>query len=168
MLIYHPAYDAHQAIFRMLALLEHHPEKRMALDQLRILDFYLLFPHLLADKSLSTKARSWKKRLAQMGSSYNRVPAPQMLLEQIHPLQRSALLHLAEEGLIDGEQLEAMIVARTDKEIPVAIRKAMVDQGDDERELVEFLATIVAAIPLTGPQGLKSRTSLLEHRYDPV
>ena len=39
-------------------------------------------------------------------------------------------------------------------------------EGADDAALIEMLAVEMAAIPLTGGNGLKDRTGLLEHRYD--
>jgi hypothetical protein len=45
MLSYHGAFDLNHSIYRMLRLVEHHPQKSLAWDTFRILDYYYLFPH---------------------------------------------------------------------------------------------------------------------------
>ena len=153
-------------MYRVLLLLELHPEHRMPVDQLRILDFYFLFPHLLADVKLMRGHIRWKRKLAATRSKYNHVPAPQMLLSQIRPLQEVALLHLAGEGYFDKQALDEKLAIKTSRSVPPTITKLFSEQSD-ERELAEFLAKEVSKIKLTGVDGLKDRTGLLEYRYDP-
>ena len=79
MLVYHPAFDMNQGMFRMLRLLKPNPKHSLAWDTFRILDFYYLFPHLLADVPLTRAMVKRKREFAKLGSKYSRVPAPRPL-----------------------------------------------------------------------------------------
>jgi hypothetical protein len=48
------------------------------------------------------------------------------------------------------------------------LTELLVSQTKEEKEVASYLATQISRIPLHGPNGLKSRTGLLEHRYDPA
>ena len=47
MLVYHPAFDMHHCVFRMVRLLNRLPVGSCQVERMRILDFYLLFPSLI-------------------------------------------------------------------------------------------------------------------------
>jgi len=139
----------------------------MQWDMLRLLDFYYLFPHLLKDVSLPTKLRSQKRYFANFSNKYNRVPAPRLFLRQIEGLQEIAIRSLASKGFIKADELERGLVVRTDRELPSELTVANNDELPDDQKLLDFVAIGLGGVPLAGENGLKARTGLLEHRYDP-
>jgi hypothetical protein len=139
----------------------------MQWDMLRLLDFYYLFPHLLKDVSLPSKLLGQKRYFANQTSKYNRVPAPRLFLRQIEGLQEIAIRSLASKGFIKSDELERGLVVRTDRELPAELMLADKDELPDDQRLLDFVAVGLAEVPLAGENGLKARTGLLEHRYDP-
>jgi hypothetical protein len=167
MLVYHAAFDINHARFRALYLLELHPAHRMQFDLLRILDFYFLFPHLLGHVQLARNMTRQKRQFAERASKHNRVPSPKLLIRQMQGIHETAVRALMADGLVLAEPFEFQIVERSEKPIPDALLKVFKSQPQEEQALGNFLATEVAKIPLNGSDGLKARTELLEHRYDP-
>jgi hypothetical protein len=47
MLVYHPAFDIYNGVFRMLQLVTFMKQENVELDKIRIWDFYLTFPNQL-------------------------------------------------------------------------------------------------------------------------
>jgi hypothetical protein len=168
MLIYHPLYDLNHGVFRTLALLERTPKKSLAFDAFRILDFYLLFPHLLAGVPLPSKMLRMKRQLEGRQSKFNRVPSERGLLQQMLGAHHAVTSSLAAKGFLDVDALRAGTLLRTSQPLPEALLSEIEQQPKDELELLDFLAMDVAAIGPLGKDGLKARTGLLEHRYDPV
>ncbi len=164
MLIYHPAYDINHGMFRMLRLLEVNSEHRMKWDTFRILDLYYLFPHLLADVRLSGLTTQ-KRRFGKQGSKYTRVPTPRIFIQQMVGFHELVARSLIGKGFLNGRSFEERSLQRTDQPLPIELRAAFKGAVDDQ-DLIELLAVKLAAIPLSGPRGLKSRTGLLEFRYD--
>jgi hypothetical protein len=167
MLVYHAAMDINHARFRFLYLLDLRPEHRIPFDLLRILDFYFLFPHLLADVTLARGMGRQKRAFSGRASKHNRVPSPKLLIRQMQGIHETAIHALVHDGFVVPEPLELEIVQRTTKPIPERLSEIFAAQPKDEQTLASFLATELAQMPLNGPQGLKARTGLLEHRYDP-
>jgi hypothetical protein len=164
MLIYHPAYDLSHGAFRMLRVMEYTPEHRMEWDKFRIIDFFYLFPHLLAGATLPRTLTARKNAYGKTASPYNRVPAPRALIQQMAPLHAVIARSLAAKGFLAPEDLSRGTLVRTEKTVPVELSKAFAASSADE-PLVRMLAEELAAIPLNGIDGLKDRTRLLEHRY---
>ncbi|MDB5600837.1 MAG: hypothetical protein JWN71_2881 [Xanthobacteraceae bacterium] len=165
MLVYHPALDVNHGMFRMLRLLEINPLHTLQWDTFRILDFYYLFPHLLKDASLPSKMTKIKNELAKLGSQYTRVPTPKVFIQQILGIHESVARSLIGKGFIDATSFEDKHLKRTPQSLPPDLMTAFAAASNDE-QLVTMLAVEIAAIPLSGPRGLKQRTGLLEHRYD--
>ena len=166
MLSYHPALDFNHAMYRALRLVEASPKQSLSVDALRVVDFYFLFPHLMADLRLPRSLTAKKKTLARGASRYNRVPYPKHLFDQLGSVHNIALQALATKGLVDHVDLQDGRVTRTADPVPNEILQAFSKEPKAESELVEFLAGGLAQEPLLGDQGLKARSGLLEHRYD--
>jgi hypothetical protein len=167
MLIYHPAFDINHARLRIIQLLEGLRDREVPFDLLRILDFYFLFPHLLADVQLKQGMTRIKRELRRRGNKYNRVPAPKVLIRQMEGIHETAVRALQASNLVDMAQ-DMAVVKRSDIPLPEALKKVIADQPDQEQTLANILSGEVATIPLNGPNGLKARTGLLEYRYDPA
>jgi hypothetical protein len=165
MLVYHPAFDLSHGLFRMLRLLEANPERRMKWDTFRILDLYYLFPHLLEAARLPRTMTKRKRDFGKLGSKYTRVPTPRMFIQQLRGIHESIARSLAAKGFIEPSKFDEGLLVRTEREIPAELVRMFADAAEDAA-LVDMLAIELAAIPLTGSDGLKDRTGLLEHRYD--
>jgi len=79
MLTYHPAFDLYSAIFRFLRLLDPMRDRTVELERLRILDFYLLFPFLLADIQFPASAIAYKKYFKKKPTDYENISDPKRL-----------------------------------------------------------------------------------------
>jgi hypothetical protein len=167
MLVYHAALDINHARFRLLYILELHPEHRVIFDLLRILDFYFLFPHLLGNVTLARSMTRQKRAFAERSSKHNRVPSPKLLIRQMQGIHETAVRALMADGFVLPEPFEVQIVQRSATTVPAALEQIFASQPEEERTLASFLATELATIPLNGTNGLKARTGLLEYRYDP-
>ena len=166
MLIYHPVFDTNHGMFRMLSLLEATSSKSLRWDAFRILDLYYLFPHLLGAARLPRALSGAKPHYGKMDARYNKVPAPRVFIQQLVGLHEIVARSLIGKDFLAAGAFERNLLQRTEKILPAALIEAF--QQADDRALVELLATQVGTIPLNGPNGLKDRTGLLEHRYDAV
>jgi hypothetical protein len=164
MLIYHPAFDLSHGMFRLLRMLEVNPNKRLKWDTYRILDFYYLFPHLLINARLPRALLKRKNSYKKAGSKYNRIPAPRTLILQLRGSHELIVRSLIAKGFLDPADFAQGLLSRTARRTPATLENLF--PAAEDFALVELLAVDVAAIPLTGADGLKERTGLLEHRYD--
>jgi ABC-three component (ABC-3C) system Middle Component 5 len=170
-LTFQPAFDPFHAVYRLLRLrptiAEHGPLHQ---DHVRILDFYLLFPFRVAGIRLMPKHRSYKRLATAYAAAkpYGDQPDDQILFSRIQPMQVAALETLASRSLIDPGELEVGLVAATDLPVPPEVAKRAERANERDGDLIDFLGTLASEYPLTGGDGVKARTGLLEHRYDAV
>jgi len=167
MLIYHPAFDMHHCVFRILLLLSEMPESVYEIDRIKILDFCLLFPYHLQQVTFPTNARSYRKALPHL-NPYDKLEDPHRILHRLTPYQLTALNCLASYNLIDSELLSKGQVKRTNQKIPRELTIALEKAKQRDYGILSILIGPFALIDLYGPNGLKARTGLLEYKYDAV
>jgi hypothetical protein len=167
MLIYHPAQDANHCVFRTLLLLEHTTQCEMDLELYRLLDFYILFPHLLKFiNPLPAGLRSYKKILSKIPEPFETMRNTKRIMHVLEPLQTMALHSLLAKQIIDIESYKNKLIKRTDEQIPTELDYAI---KNSELAESEWFRMVVNELPFTdflGPQGLKKRAGLMEFRYD--
>jgi len=164
MLIYHPAYDAYHCIFRMIALIDH--VKEIEVDKARILDFYLIFPALVSEIRMPQNFSTIKKEAKKYSNEYHNPINTTSTFRDMHEIQMAAIRCLAATGLIEVKPLEKDFIKRTDKSIPDGLLLSMRDFLKSKDEVYNFIIAKLSQFHLTGKDGLKDRTNLMEFRYD--
>lgn len=169
-LTYEPAFDPLHSIFRALRLREALGASfRLPRDLFRILDFYLLYPTGLRHMPL----RSIHLKLKRLAASTKRAepygprPGDPILFERMRPFQDAAVETLALQGFLSTDALGKGWVENAGKPIPAILAGRVETANSSEGNLLSALRAI-AQYPLEGPNGLKDRSGLLEHRYDAV
>ncbi|HEN3580842.1 TPA: ABC-three component system middle component 5 [Yersinia enterocolitica] len=164
MLIYHPAYDAYHCLFRMIAVIDH--LSTLEVDKARILDFYLMFPSLVSDIRMPPNYIGDKKVAKSYANKYHDPINQLSTFRDMHQIQIAALRCLAASGLIDLPRFEKGEVHRTDMEIPDGLLLSMRGFLNEKNNIYTFIIEKLSKFNLTGKDGLKDRTRLMEYRYD--
>jgi hypothetical protein len=172
-LSYQPAFDPYNAIFRTLQLRSGGwLEKAIPYDALRIADFFLLFPFYLNDKE--NRYRPEHRAIRTLGKKYeavkpySRLPDKQTLFRRIEPFQIAAIGSLVGGGFVNVKCWQQHTVKATEKRLPEAIFTRLEDENSVNSDLIEAILILLQEYPLTGKDGLKHRTGLLEYRYDVI
>lgn len=165
MLVYHPAFDFYNCIFRMLQLLTSLKEDEIEIERLRIWDFYLTFPNEARTISFPADLTDLKKIVKDKPNTYEDLIDSKRIFERMKPFQITAIKTLISYGFIEPDSLQANIVKRTNKTIPAEL-KAQVDNMGVERQNIIKLVIGFVNLPLYGDRGLKYRTKLIDFKYD--
>lgn len=170
-LTYEPAFDAFHTVYRILRLrpiiAEFGPLHR---DHVRIIDFYQLFSHRIEGIRLKPSHRAYR-RLAKTYEGrkpYGQQPDDRLLFNRMGPLQVTALDTLAAQELLDPESWRRNEALATKKPVPEALAERIDEANEADEQLVSFLRILSSEYELTGPDGLKARSGLMEHRHDAV
>lgn len=167
---FQPAFDVFHTEFRLLRLRRFlGSQKTWHYDQLRIADFYLLFFFRLSSARLSNEHRAVKK-LANLATAnrYEHQPDDVLLFARMRPIQDAAINTLAANGYFDMDALVNARVKETDKVEPILLLQRIDAVNLSQQHMIDAIFSVVSSYELLGPNGLKARTGLLEHRYDAI
>lgn len=171
MIVYNQTYDLYHCIFRILHLLNKFEQgDLLEVDRIRIWDFYLLFPEKIheislkqTEKDIRTIRNTYVKRT---NNPYENIFDNRKVFEKIRQFQISALTCIASYGIINKEELIFGRVQIVKKDL----LKEYISQIDElpprQQNVISLLTGHFNSISLYGSDGLKSRTDLIESKYD--
>jgi hypothetical protein len=171
MIVYNQAFDYYHAIFRMIQLLTHFKRNEyVELDRLRIWDFYLLFPnkvHEIKLKRNEDDVKSLIKRfIKEKDNPYNEVFDNKKVFEKIRPYQITALKCLASYGIINNELLKQNRISIISDKMLQSFQVRFEELSEKEKNVIAIMTSHFSYVSMFGPDGLKSRTGLMESKYD--
>lgn len=165
MLIYHPAYDANHCIFRMLLLLSH-SDPVVRIDEMKIMDFYVLFPHLLKSIRLPARYNEYKKSFSKLPEPYEHTEKYIEIFHQLSEIQNAAIANMLSKDILDIDSYYEGKVKRSDNKLPESLSRHLKGCAYGDDMWFTFVAKEIPRIGINGPKGLKARTGLMEFRYD--
>lgn len=167
---YNPAFDLYHSIFRMAHIAAKLDDgESLDVDKVRIWDFYLLFPdkvyniHLRSDEE---KLKAYRNIIKKQNNPYDYHGNNRKLFEWIKPVQVSALGCLVSCGMLDKEKYEEGRVCVGNRGVLTDFFQKAGTITQRERNVLSFMSFLSRAMSMTGEYGLKSRTELLESKYD--
>ena len=171
MIIYQQAFDLYHSIYRIINILGNFKyADSIELDRLRIWDYYLLFPNKLKSISLKRDEKDIKNLInnyiSKEQNPYEVILNDRKMLEKILPFQMGALKYLASIGLIDKDYLKNNRISKISDEVLQELRQITAELTPQEKNTISLLTGHFFYIPLIGKDGLKSRSNLLDSRYD--
>jgi hypothetical protein len=162
MLIYHQALDPYHCVFRLLLITQ--TLQNLEIEKLRILDFYLLYPALVANIRLRKDLQYGKNISKSLKNIYHDPAVDKSAFTSLHNFQKIAINCLVSAGYVDSEVIKSGYILRTDKKISIEMYSAI--QVQNKIPINNFIIEKLASLPLLGKDGLKDRTGLIEYRYD--
>lgn len=167
MLVYHPAFDIYNCIFRMLQLLSYTKEEEIAFDKLRIWDFYLAFPSQVSEITFPADLRHLKEKIFKdRKNPYEELSNPKGIFDRMETYQLSAIKCIASYGFVDSKQLSKNKVKKTGKEVPKELLSQLNNPRTESKNIIKLVTSDFVNLPLLGKEGLKARTGLLNFKYD--
>ena len=171
MITYNPAFDLYHCIYRMAHIAQKLDDgESFEIDKVRIWDFYLLFPSKLFDVTIrlpETDIRDARNQyVKRIKNPYEYSGDNRKLFEWIKPFQLSALNCLVSYGILSKDDyLDDRVSVANRMTLDTFIEKAGCI-SPREQNVLSFLSIFSRKMPLTGVDGLKARTKLLEFKYD--
>lgn len=167
MLIYHPVYDINHCVYRLLRFLEISEHSTFSWNQLRLLDFYSIFPHLLKNlRPFPRELIAYKKIISRIPDAYESIPNDKRIFHEIMPIQNTAMHNLIAKNLINADPFIENMVSRSEQPLPEKLSKVLNEDTLIQEEWYIFLVNELPLINFDGKKGLKSRSDLMEYRYD--
>lgn len=171
MIIYNQAFDLYHCIFRILNFLNRfNPSDIIEVDKLRIWDFYFLFPNKVYDirlKQNESDIRKLRKQyIKQTNNPYEIIFEERKIFEKLKPYQLSALNCIASYGIVNKEMLTQQRINIENKELLNEYISKFGELSPREKNVISLMTSHFYNISLFGKDGLKSRTNLMESKYD--
>jgi len=171
MITYNQAFDLYHTIFRFLQFLNKFEESTsIEIERLRIWDFYLLFPSKVHEITLKRTESDVKKLLKQYikdkGNPYDKVVENRKVFEKIKPYQLAALNCIASYGIIEKATLTQQLVVISNKTVLEQFAQQLENLSPKEQNVINIMTSHFNQISLFGTDGLKSKTNLMESKYD--
>lgn len=167
MIIYHPVYDINHCLYRILLALETSDHDEFDWSLFKLMDFYVLFPHLLKEiKPFPHSLRAFKKIIKLIPDTYEVLPNSKRIIFELESIQNAAVQNLMAKGLISVSKFDKQVVSRTTELLPESLQDKI---SSDSRVNKEWYRLIVNELPLSdfdGKNGLKARSKLMEYKYD--
>ncbi|KJZ24054.1 ABC-three component system middle component 5 [Tritonibacter mobilis] len=170
-LVYQEAFDAHHAIFRIFRLrlaLRHDLE--LFVDHWRIIDFFMLFPGRLERMRLKSEHRKFRKPIKEFTGRkrYENQPDDVVLFRRMEIVQLAAVNTLVQAKFLSDDALKKGQMHFSAATVPEQIEVPAKSHNDQEAALTEILELLATDYVFSGKNGIKSRSGLLEHRYDAI
>lgn len=159
--VWYAGRDPYHCIFRMMRLLLA-KDGAIPLEQLRILDMYLMYPPLLHRLTLTSSLREKLRdlRIEAPAKSFVKLPGTASVWQDLQLYQLTALKRLAGLGILRREDLLERKAKLDHAQAPVNLVEHAASQNDQEKPLLHFLVDDLGALPLSGSDGLVRRAGL--------
>lgn len=166
MLIYNPSFDLYHTVFRILDLINFIQAEKLEIEKTRILDFIYTFPSYIPNIEFTRELLKYKK-LFKSNNVYEEIKNPKEIFKKMEPFQLSSIKYLVSIGYLNKELFEEGYVKMTNKEIASNLKSLILESQKNDKDLLNFIKEF-SEIKLYGPKGIKSRTKLIQYKYDAV
>ena len=159
--VWYASRDPYHCIFRMIRLLAAKGEP-IPLEQLRVLDMFLMFPVLLHRLSLTAdiKERFRQLPIERPEKFFVRLPGTASVWQDMQIYQSAALKQLTGLGFLKRDALRDRYASLETSMVPDEIMTQALVQNQTGNSLMRFLTDDVASLPLAGRDGLFKRAGL--------
>ncbi len=159
--VWYAARDPYHCIFRMIRLLQAR-DGSIPLEQLRILDMYLMFPSLLHRLTLTSELREKLRslRIESPAKSFVKMPGTASVWQDLQLYQLTALKRLAGLGILHREELLERNARLDRAQTPSKLLEHAASQNETGKPLLNFLVDELGSLPMSGSEGLVRRAGL--------
>lgn len=167
MLIYHPAFDASHCSYRIVKLFNKLEENHyLEEDRIKIIDFYTVFPKQIKFIKFPKKVNSKliRKEIEKINDTYRPCKNPFLMVKKMAFIQEKVLQILViNEYLYKKESSKEYKKGKKFNQLALS-SQILNEYINQEVEILIF--DFLLNHPLSGKDGLKNRSSLMEFRYD--
>jgi hypothetical protein len=154
-------------MFRFITIANLQGLESFEFSRLRIYDFLFLFPHFIKDVSFprAKGVTALKRGAEKIAPAYERLPDRKRLFSEMGDYHIQALQILEAKGIfkeVDG------IIRISESFQSSSVTNLLEDNQYINNEFYKTLLNTLNNIELSGDNGLKQRTGLMEYRYDAV
>lgn len=168
MLLYHPATDFYHCWMRFASVLCKCKEDGTEFDRIRIIDFYLCFPLEINECKLpAAHSAALRKKIKQIPKSYEDHNSIKQAFSQMSKIQWQVAMDMVAKGVVQRDMCREGILVPNSESPASYLLQSVAQEWEARNEDWHRLAiNVLLSMPLNGKDGLKSRSGLMEFRYD--
>ena len=161
MLLYNKALDANHTMLRMAALLI----ESLDSDALRLFDFLVANPAHIQKLSVPRGKFTDKNEFKSYKNRYQNFD-PKSLFNAMKEIHYLAIERFVELGVFQADNNSSKYNVFLEK-IPEGLKKlAKSKENSISNQAIDFIVENLTSISITGSDGLKKITSLMDYKYD--
>jgi hypothetical protein len=151
----------------LLAILQATTESSITWDQLRVLDYYYLFPSQLKNiKPWPSNIKDFKAKLKSIPDQFEDINNPARVLYDLQVFQKTAALELIAKGMVSKTDFESGILKLNDELLPEGYVELIANDFFLKSDAFEVITKALPKVEFNGGSGLKKRSGLMEYIYD--
>jgi hypothetical protein len=142
-------------------------DKKISWQLLRLMDFYYLFPGQLKN------IKPWPREIGNMKSKVTNIPDqfedltnPSRTFFELEEFQKTAILELIAKGVVSKVSFSKGIVKAEPGSLSLGYDVFVKDDDFLNSAAFKVITQGLTIVKLTGPNGLKSRSGVMEYIYD--
>jgi hypothetical protein len=164
MLVYHPMFDPYHCAVRVACIAVDSEIKAIEWDRLRLLDFFVTFPHLLKTIRIPQELRASRAMLKRVPEPYESLPSPSRLFFQLSEIQATAVRMLVASGFLSPDSFRVGQIELCKTQRRQELARVLEGVSFRTSEWYRFLVGELTRFPLKGKDGF----GLMEFRHDSV
>lgn len=165
MLLYNKALDANHTLLRMIALLVSWKAETVEVEALRLFDFLIANPGHIQKLSVPKGEFVEKKEFKSYSNRYQNFD-PKSLFNAMKEIHFLVIERLVEIGILKRESKMSYYHVLLEN-IPDGLKTlAESKENSISMQAIDFIVANLTKISVTGPEGLKKITSLMDYKYD--
>ena len=149
----------------MLQMFLYDDTRKYYKHEIRIIDFYILFPELIDDIRTTRSLMHLKKQVAPDDNEYFTPGRPKTVFRQMEEIQDTALSILLTTNMIEKKDKKYSALKNN---MPPDLIDLVSYNNREEAKVMRLLTTLQQEVPSIGEGSLKDRSDLVEYRYDAV
>lgn len=159
--VWYASRDPYHCIFRLIRILVSNG-KPMPIEQLRVLDMFLIFPVLLHRLSLpeDIKERFRKLKIETPAKFFVRLPSNASIWQDLQIYQSTAMKQLTGLGLLNRDSLRDHLASLDASLVPDEVMERVSIQNQAAAALMRLLTNDIASLPMSGNSNLFKRAGL--------
>jgi len=159
--VWYASRDPYHCMFRMIRLLEAKGGP-IPVEQLRILDMFLMFPSLMHRVMLTAALRQQLRSLdiEPPTKTFVRLPGTASVWQDLQIYQLTALKRMAGLGVLKHEDLRDRDANLDRTQAPTELLRHAISLNEAAKPLMRFIVEDLGSLPVSGSEGLVRRAGL--------
>ncbi|MCK5111164.1 MAG: hypothetical protein KAQ94_06555 [Arcobacteraceae bacterium] len=166
MILYHPFKDANHCMYRIISIM-YGVQGPISYPYLNLADYYYLFPSEMKNiKNWPRKGSSDKLTIDNTSLPYESLDNSRITFFEIKEVRNQSIINLITKGIVTLAKNSNDILTLNIDLLTDELITTLEEDEFRKTDIYNIIINKLISVPLNGENGLKSKSGLMEHRYD--